>query len=590
MPEHSSLRWGYSTGACAAALALALWLARQQGGLPAHVDVLFLDGKVRRLALAPLPEQPQTAAIYKDGGDDPDCTHGALLYATLQPCAPHEAQAQDYCLPVGNALLIVRAGEGIGLCTRQGLDCDCGKWAITTGPRQMIAANLARAGMQAGCWLLVLHIRHGAELAKKTLNAQLGIVGGLSVLGSTGQERPFSHAAYTKTIWLCTRSHALTGGKHMVFCTGGCTLRGAKKQLEHLPASAFVCIADFIGHSLRAAERICHAARGQPCLAWRVKCVNMPRALINPRSLRRTPWPQEIWHYCAGELHIQFAPECAVFCPQCRRAASVRRGFICYLPPQSQPRRFLRSLAAACVAGFAQKSLQCGCIFYYLFSHGQPSYLFRKQEATGGALRWCAASLSCCFCAGTEASFFVSLASKGVIMSCLPVTIVGAGPGAVDLITVRGRHALEHADVVLYAGSLVNPEHLAFCPPACQCRDSASLSLAEQVDFMAQAALAGKKVVRLHTGDPALYGAINEQILLLAQRGVPVNIVAGVSSVFGAAAALGCELTSPEVSQSVVLTRTAGRTPMPAAEDAAAFARTGATLVFFLSAGKAARN
>ena len=173
-------------------------------------------------------------------------------------------------------------------------------------------------------------------------------------------------------------------------------------------------------------------------------------------------------------------------------------------------------------------------------------------------------------------------------MSCLPVTIVGAGPGAVDLITVRGRHALEHADVVLYAGSLVNPEHLAFCPPACQCRDSASLSLAEQVDFMAQAALAGKKVVRLHTGDPALYGAINEQILLLAQRGVPVNIVAGVSSVFGAAAALGCELTSPEVSQSVVLTRTAGRTPMPAAEDAAAFARTGATLVFFLSAGKAA--
>lgn len=173
-------------------------------------------------------------------------------------------------------------------------------------------------------------------------------------------------------------------------------------------------------------------------------------------------------------------------------------------------------------------------------------------------------------------------------MSCLPVTIVGAGPGAVDLITLRGRAALEQADAVLYAGSLVNPELLTFCQQHCLCRDSAAMPLAEQIDFMAQAALAGKKVVRLHTGDPALYGAINEQITLLAERGVPVLLVPGVSSVFGAAAALGCELTSPEVSQSVVLTRTAGRTPMPAGESAAAFARTGATLVFFLSTGKVA--
>ncbi|WP_308776656.1 precorrin-4 C(11)-methyltransferase, partial [uncultured Bilophila sp.] len=166
------------------------------------------------------------------------------------------------------------------------------------------------------------------------------------------------------------------------------------------------------------------------------------------------------------------------------------------------------------------------------------------------------------------------------------VEFVGAGPGAEDLITLRGLHALEQADLVVYAGSLVNPGHLKRCKPGCECRDSASMNLGEQVAAMSEAALAGKRVVRLHTGDPAMYGAINEQIHGLAEKGVASRIVPGVSSVFGAAAALGCELTCPDVSQSVVLTRTPGRTPMPKGEDAAAFARTGATLVFFLSTGK----
>lgn len=112
------------------------------------------------------------------------------------------------------------------------------------------------------------------------------------------------------------------------------------------------------------------------------------------------------------------------------------------------------------------------------------------------------------------------------------------------------------------------------------------MNLGEQIEAMSDAALTGKRVVRLHTGDPAMYGAINEQIRGLAQKGVAASIIPGVSSVFAAAAALGCELTSPDVSQSVVLTRTPGRTPMPQGEDAAAFARTGAMLVFFLSTGK----
>lgn len=168
------------------------------------------------------------------------------------------------------------------------------------------------------------------------------------------------------------------------------------------------------------------------------------------------------------------------------------------------------------------------------------------------------------------------------------VEIVGAGPGAEDLITVRGLRALQQADLVVHAGSLVAPALLRHCRPDCLCRDSASMDLAEQVAVMSEAALAGKRVVRLHTGDPALYGAIDEQIRALAERGITVRITPGVSSVFAAAAALGCELTGPGTAQSVVLTRTPGRTPMPAGEQAAAFARTGATLVFFLSTGKVA--
>lgn len=166
-----------------------------------------------------------------------------------------------------------------------------------------------------------------------------------------------------------------------------------------------------------------------------------------------------------------------------------------------------------------------------------------------------------------------------------PVYFVGAGPGAEDLITQRGARLLETADVVVYAGSLVNPAHLSRCAASCECFDSAKLSLEEQVDILSRNALMGKTVVRLHTGDPSMYGAIAEQIEGLRKVDVEPVVVPGVSSVFAAAAALNAELTYPGVSQSLILTRTAGRTPMPAGENPTAFAKTGATLAFFLSMG-----
>ncbi len=164
------------------------------------------------------------------------------------------------------------------------------------------------------------------------------------------------------------------------------------------------------------------------------------------------------------------------------------------------------------------------------------------------------------------------------------VIFAGAGPGAPDLITQRARRALDSADVVLYAGSLVNPELLATCRGDARLEDSSHMDLKQQVRLMAEAARKGLSVVRLHSGDPSIYGAIREQKLALAREGVDCDIIPGVTSACAAAAALGIELTAPEVSQSVVLTRAAGRTPMPQLQRPAAFAGTGATLIFYLSA------
>ena len=166
-----------------------------------------------------------------------------------------------------------------------------------------------------------------------------------------------------------------------------------------------------------------------------------------------------------------------------------------------------------------------------------------------------------------------------------PVIFLGAGPGAADLITLRGRRALEEAGAVLYAGSLVNPDILSCCSRDCLLKDSAGLDLESQVAFMMEARAKGLSVVRLHSGDPSLYGAVREQMRELERRGVPYEVIPGVTCAFAAAAALRTELTMPGEAQSVVITRCPGRTPLPAGQEPSAFAETGATLVFYLSAG-----
>ena len=169
------------------------------------------------------------------------------------------------------------------------------------------------------------------------------------------------------------------------------------------------------------------------------------------------------------------------------------------------------------------------------------------------------------------------------------IYFVGAGSGRPDLITVRGARLLSEADVIVYAGSLVNPALLDYKKNGCEVYNSAKMTLEEVIAVMAPAAKAGKTVVRLHTGDPCVYGAHREQMDELDRLGLAYEVCRACLRLYGAAAALKAEYTLPNVSQSVILTRMEGRTPVPEKEQIESFAAHGATMVIFLSAGQLAR-
>ena len=165
------------------------------------------------------------------------------------------------------------------------------------------------------------------------------------------------------------------------------------------------------------------------------------------------------------------------------------------------------------------------------------------------------------------------------------VHFVGAGSGAVDLITVRGAELLKKADVIIYAGSLVNPELLNYAKEGCEIHNSAYMTLDEVIAEIEKAEKAGKMTVRLHTGDPCVYGAIKEQMDRLTPMGIDYDVVPGVSSFCGAAAALKAEYTLPNISQSVIITRMEGRTPVPERENIRSMSAHQCSMVIFLSTG-----
>ncbi len=165
------------------------------------------------------------------------------------------------------------------------------------------------------------------------------------------------------------------------------------------------------------------------------------------------------------------------------------------------------------------------------------------------------------------------------------ISFIGAGPGDPELLTLKGKKLIDDADVIVYAGSLVNPEVLSGAKPTAEIYNSATMNLDEVIDVMSKAESEGKKVVRVHTGDPAVYGAHREQMDRLNELGIVYQVVPGVSSVFACAAVLNKEFTLPDVSQTVILTRMEGRTPMPSGEKLSDLARHHATMAIFLSIG-----
>lgn len=165
------------------------------------------------------------------------------------------------------------------------------------------------------------------------------------------------------------------------------------------------------------------------------------------------------------------------------------------------------------------------------------------------------------------------------------IHFVGAGCGAKDLITVRGMHQLEKADVIIYAGSLVNPELLSYAKKECEIYNSATMTLEEVLAVMEMAAAGGKDVVRLHTGEPSIYGAVREQMDVLEEKGIPFDSTPGVSACFGAAASMNLEYTLPNISQSLIITRMEGRTAVPEKEQMESFAAHQCSMAIYLSTG-----
>lgn len=167
----------------------------------------------------------------------------------------------------------------------------------------------------------------------------------------------------------------------------------------------------------------------------------------------------------------------------------------------------------------------------------------------------------------------------------MKISFVGAGPGAVDLITVRGKQLIESADVIVYAGSLVNPALLDYAKKDCEIHNSAKMTLEEVMDVMISAHNKGLKVVRLHTGDPSVYGAIREQMDILDENKIQYEVCPGVSAAFGAAAALNLEYTLPGISQTLIVTREEGRTAVPENEGIINLSKAQASMAIYLSAG-----
>ncbi len=264
MPDPmEKLRSGYTTGACAAAAAKAAWLELKGASKPdiGQVEIIFPDGSRRdvEIRLTRRGRGTAVAEVRKFAGDDPDVTDGAVVSAEVSEASLDaiEADERDHVERCAGIVVVVAGGEGVGLSTRTGIKVPPGKWAVNPAPRRMIADNIAGSGVAPSAGKsarVVISVANGAEIAEKTLNAKLGVVGGVSILGTTGIVTPHSHSAYVETIRLLVENAVTNGAKSVCFCTGAATERAARQHFQEVQENAFIRIADFIGDALDAAE------------------------------------------------------------------------------------------------------------------------------------------------------------------------------------------------------------------------------------------------------------------------------------------------------------------------------------------------
>lgn len=256
----TELRTGFTTGTYAAATAVAAWRCLCGQKAADTVDVLFPDGFVRAVNVNGCRRSDDMAEAWarKDAGDDVDNTDGAIIRARVREVPADSAEKADYIEHCGHSLLILRGGPGVGRATREGLDAPRGKWAINSVPRRMLVENLERAGAgkENRQWLVTLCIDQGETLARKTLNPRLGVIGGLSILGTSGIVVPCSNAAYIRTIDILLEGVRRTGEDRVAFCTGGRTLQAAQNEYPDWPEIAFIRIGDFIRESSEKAASL----------------------------------------------------------------------------------------------------------------------------------------------------------------------------------------------------------------------------------------------------------------------------------------------------------------------------------------------
>jgi cobalt-precorrin-5B (C1)-methyltransferase len=259
--KNTRLRTGFSTGACVAACVKASFIKMQFPDFnDLKIEVLFPDNKKRVMHLRSVYNNRNVycASVIKDAGSDPDITNGIVIECVLENlCSQNEIDSRDYNISINNSVLIIRGEEGVGTITRDGVAPPKGKWAINPIPIYMIINNLSSIGFgklsftHGKTFILKIRLKNGEKLAKKTLNPLLGIVGGLSVLGTTGIVVPHSHDAYIETIRILINALDRDNYKHIILTTGAQSCKAAKKLYSELSEEAFVRIADFIADSLR---------------------------------------------------------------------------------------------------------------------------------------------------------------------------------------------------------------------------------------------------------------------------------------------------------------------------------------------------